>query len=79
MSGAVSSDFGGAFKGRHVLVTGHTGFKGGWISHWLMQLGARVSGIALAPEPGPNLCDATGLTRGHGQPPDRHSGSGRPA
>ncbi|WP_298559663.1 CDP-glucose 4,6-dehydratase [uncultured Aliiroseovarius sp.] len=62
MSGAVSSDFGGAFKGRHVLVTGHTGFKGGWISHWLMQLGARVSGIALAPEPGPNLCDATGLT-----------------
>ncbi|SPF76922.1 CDP-glucose 4,6-dehydratase [Aliiroseovarius pelagivivens] len=62
MSGAVPSDFGGAFKGRHVLVTGHTGFKGGWISHWLMQLGARVSGIALAPEPGPNLCDATKLT-----------------
>lgn len=63
MSGAVPSDFGGAFKGRNVLVTGHTGFKGGWICHWLMQLGARVSGIALAPEPGPNLCDETGLTR----------------
>ncbi|MCK0143097.1 CDP-glucose 4,6-dehydratase [Aliiroseovarius sp. F20344] len=61
MSGAVSSDFGGAFKDRHVLVTGHTGFKGGWISHWLMQLGARVTGIALAPELGPNLYDVTGL------------------
>lgn len=61
MSGAVPSDFGGAFKGRHVLVTGHTGFKGGWICHWLMQLGARVTGIALAPEPGPNLFDVTGL------------------
>ncbi|SMR71064.1 CDP-glucose 4,6-dehydratase [Aliiroseovarius halocynthiae] len=62
MSGAVPSDFGGTFHGRHVLVTGHTGFKGGWISHWLMQLGARVTGIALAPDPGPNLCDVTGLT-----------------
>ena len=33
-----------------VLVTGHTGFKGAWLSEWLVQMGARVWGIALAPE-----------------------------
>lgn len=40
----------GAFwRGRRVLVTGHTGFKGGWLSLWLGALGARTSGLALAP------------------------------
>jgi CDP-glucose 4,6-dehydratase len=34
----------------NVLVTGHTGFKGAWLAEWLLQLGARVSGIALPPE-----------------------------
>ena len=38
--------------GRRVLVTGHTGFKGGWLALWLQRLGAQVSGYALAPEPG---------------------------
>ncbi len=37
-----------------VLVTGHTGFKGSWLSLWLHHLGARVSGYALDPLPGPN-------------------------
>jgi CDP-glucose 4,6-dehydratase len=36
--------------GLRVLVTGHTGFKGSWLSAWLLQQGARVSGIALPPE-----------------------------
>jgi CDP-glucose 4,6-dehydratase len=41
--------FGGAYRGRRVLVTGHTGFKGSWLSLWLNQLGARLTGVALAP------------------------------
>ena len=36
----------------HYLVTGHTGFKGAWLTHWLLHRGHRVSGIALDPEPG---------------------------
>ncbi len=38
------------YKDMSVLVTGHTGFKGSWMSLWLDMLGARVSGLALAPE-----------------------------
>ncbi len=38
------------FKGRRVLVTGHTGFKGSWLALWLNELGAEVTGYALAPE-----------------------------
>lgn len=37
-------------RGRRVLVTGHTGFKGGWLSVWLQHLGAHVTGVALPPE-----------------------------
>jgi CDP-glucose 4,6-dehydratase len=40
------------WPGRRVLVTGHTGFKGAWLSSWLHQLGAEVHGLALPPEPG---------------------------
>lgn len=43
------------WRGRRVLVTGHTGFKGAWLCAWLEMLGADVHGFALAPEPGPNL------------------------
>lgn len=39
--------FGSAYRGRRVLVTGHTGFKGSWLSLWLQSLGAEVTGIAL--------------------------------
>lgn len=42
--------FGGAFSGRRVLVTGHTGFKGSWLSLWLSLLGADVVGYALPPD-----------------------------
>jgi CDP-glucose 4,6-dehydratase len=43
------------WRGRKVLVTGHTGFKGGWLCLWLQHLGAEVSGYALAPDTDPNL------------------------
>jgi CDP-glucose 4,6-dehydratase len=38
------------WKGRRVFLTGHTGFKGGWLALWLQSLGAEVYGFALAPE-----------------------------
>ncbi len=47
---------GSAFwRGRRVLVTGHTGFKGGWLTLWLKKLGAQVSGFALPPPTDPSL------------------------
>ncbi len=42
-------DLRSCYSGRSVFVTGHTGFKGAWLSLWLAHLGARVSGTALAP------------------------------
>jgi CDP-glucose 4,6-dehydratase len=47
----------GFWQGRRVLVTGHTGFKGSWLTQMLTQLGAKVIGIALPPEETPNLFD----------------------
>lgn len=41
--------FNGVYKGKTVLVTGHTGFKGSWLSIWLNELGAEVIGYALDP------------------------------
>jgi CDP-glucose 4,6-dehydratase len=46
---------------RRVLVTGHTGFKGAWLTLWLRQLGAEVQGIALEPEVKPGLLEQFGL------------------
>jgi CDP-glucose 4,6-dehydratase len=43
------------WRGRSVLITGDTGFKGSWLSLWLQALGARVSGYALAPPTEPSL------------------------
>src|SRR5687768_12029974 len=45
------------YSGKKVLVTGHTGFKGAWLSEWLIRLGAEVSGFALPPPNGPCLFD----------------------
>ena len=47
--------FNGFYQGRRVLVTGHTGFKGGWISLWLKKLGAAVHGLSLPPPTKPNF------------------------
>src|SRR5947209_1548934 len=41
--------------GRRVLVTGHTGFTGGWLVLWLRAIGCEVTGLALEPETEPNL------------------------
>ncbi len=43
------------WRDRRVLVTGHTGFKGAWLTLWLTRMGASVSGLSLAPETKPNL------------------------
>lgn len=50
-----------AYQGKTVLLTGHTGFKGSWLSEWLLILGARVVGIALTPDTQPSLFDQLGL------------------
>ena len=50
------------WRGRSVLVTGHTGFKGVWLSTWLTMNGAIVSGFALAPEGNENLHDKVSLS-----------------
>ncbi|MDP9349679.1 MAG: CDP-glucose 4,6-dehydratase [Gemmatimonadota bacterium] len=54
--------FSGAYAGRTVLVTGHTGFKGAWLSIWLQRLGARVVGYALQPPTTPSVFGSAGLT-----------------
>ncbi|WP_298717802.1 CDP-glucose 4,6-dehydratase [uncultured Oceanisphaera sp.] len=46
--------FGNIYAGKRVLVTGHTGFKGSWLTTWLTELGAEVTGLALDPEASPN-------------------------
>ncbi len=43
------------WKGKLVFLTGHTGFKGGWLSLWLSFMGAKVTGYALAPNTNPNF------------------------
>ena len=43
------------WRGKRVFLTGHTGFKGGWLSLWLQQLGAELTGYALQPPTQPNL------------------------
>lgn len=43
------------FRGLRVLLTGHTGFKGGWLTAWLHRLGAEVHGLSLDPIGKPNL------------------------
>lgn len=49
--------FGNIYHNRRVLITGHTGFKGSWLTLWLQELGARVCGLALAPDASPNHWD----------------------
>lgn len=52
------------WRGRSVFLTGHTGFKGAWLSLWLQSLGARVAGFALAPDTSPNLFESAGVAPG---------------
>ena len=54
----------GFWRGRSVFITGHTGFKGGWLTLWLQQAGARVHGYALAPPTTPNLFTVADVAEG---------------
>ena len=49
------------WRGKRVLLTGHTGFKGSWLALWLAHLGARVTGLALAPHTSPALYHLAGV------------------
>ncbi|MFM6972292.1 MAG: CDP-glucose 4,6-dehydratase [Alphaproteobacteria bacterium] len=49
------------WKNKRVLITGHTGFKGSWLSLWLVNLGAKVAGYALSPHTQPNLFETFNL------------------
>lgn len=49
------------WKDKSVFLTGHTGFKGGWLAHWLSMLGARVHGFSLDPGSGPCFYNVTNL------------------
>ena len=53
-----------AFHGKTVVVTGHTGFKGAWLTAWLKQLGANVVGIALNPPTSPSHFEVANLAKG---------------
>src|SRR5258707_12956768 len=56
----------GFWSGRRVFLTGHTGFKGGWMALWLAHLGAEVRGYALDPSTEPNLFTAARIADGVG-------------
>ena len=51
------------WRNKKVLITGHTGFKGGWLIIWLRSLGAQVSGVSLAPHTRPSLFLEAGLEK----------------
>ncbi len=51
------------YKNKKVLVTGHSGFKGAWLSQTLVNFGAQVSGISLPPETKPSLFEVLGLAK----------------
>lgn len=53
----------GFWRGKRVLLTGHTGFKGAWLAMWLHRLGARVTGVSLAPATQPSLFVLAGVER----------------
>jgi len=51
------------WRGRKVLITGQTGFKGSWLAFWLSEMGATVSGVSLKPQTDPNLYDILSLSQ----------------
>lgn len=54
----------GMWSGRRVFLTGHTGFKGGWLALWLQQMGADVFGYSLEPPTKPSVFDVAGVAEG---------------
>src|SRR4051812_13023424 len=60
---AVNAPWRDAYRGRRVLLTGHTGFKGGWLALWLRELGADVTGYALPAATDPCMFDAASIAK----------------
>lgn len=58
------SDLAAFYRGKRVLVTGHTGFKGAWLTLWLEHMGAKVIGYSLDPPSDPYLFGVLGLDAG---------------
>lgn len=58
---AMTDSFYQAYRGRNVLLTGHTGFKGAWLAQWLVELGANVTGYSLPSPTSPALFTQLGL------------------
>ena len=56
--------FNGVFQNKTVLVTGHTGFIGSWLTLWLKQLDANVVGYSLEPPTEPSLFDILDIKKG---------------
>jgi CDP-glucose 4,6-dehydratase len=54
----------GFWNGKRVLMTGHTGFKGSWLSLWLQSLGAQLVGYALSPPTNPSLFEVASISKG---------------
>lgn len=52
------------WQGKRVLMTGHTGFKGGWLSLWLQSMGVELRGVALTPPTTPALFDVARVAQG---------------
>jgi CDP-glucose 4,6-dehydratase len=61
IKGKVSPEF---WKDKRVFLTGHTGFKGSWLSLWLQDMGATVKGFSLAPTTTPNLFQVANIAKG---------------
>ena len=59
----MSKPFKNLYESRKVLITGHTGFKGSWLTSWLSSLGADIVGYSLKPSTEPNMFDKTGLEK----------------
>ena len=54
----------GFWKGKKVFITGHSGFKGSWLSLWLSSLGSNVMGYSLPPPPSQNIFSLINLSDG---------------
>ena len=58
---AVNKNF---WYGKKVLITGHTGFKGSWLSLWLQNMGANIIGVSLDPPTEPSLYKQANIAKG---------------